>query len=378
MTKILIIEDDEKIRCLVSDILEFEGFDVIEAEDGYQGINLSISELPDLIVCDIRMPGLDGYGVLSQLQQDPKTATIPFIFLTAKGTKADLRQGMNLGADDYVTKPFTQDELLNVIKTRLKKRTAIEARYYQEIKELRSSISLSFPHELQSPLTAILGGTSLLIENFEDLQDRDTQEILKCILTSGKNLYELIQRFLLYINLEMLTEQSQKESRASGIDLDLDIVLIAIADASKKQAEQAKRQEDLELELMEPCDPTFRLRIDETNLRQLLIESIDNAFKFSKSGTLVKITSRIEDNNFIITVSDRGRGMVIEQPSKIGAYMQFDRSKYEQQGIGLGLAIVQKIVYIYNGILTIESIPKRGTNLYFKFPLRTESTDIYD
>jgi two-component system, OmpR family, alkaline phosphatase synthesis response regulator PhoP len=131
MTKILIIEDAADVRDNVIDILELEGFEVIAASNGLVGLGMAKTEQPDLIICDIMMPEVDGYGVLSQLQQDAATATIPFIFLTAKADILDLRQGMELGADDYLTKPFTPTELRKAIATRLQKQAVIMEQYHQ-------------------------------------------------------------------------------------------------------------------------------------------------------------------------------------------------------------------------------------------------------
>jgi CheY-like chemotaxis protein len=115
MTKILVIEDEETVRENILELLDAEGFDAIAAENGRIGLDLAQQQLPDLILCDVRMPELDGYGVLTGLQQEPETAAIPFIFLTAKAAKTDLSLGMELGANAYITKPFTLVELLTVI-----------------------------------------------------------------------------------------------------------------------------------------------------------------------------------------------------------------------------------------------------------------------
>ncbi len=121
MTTILVIEDMDVLREEIAEILYYEGFEVLSAPDGRQGLALAEQHLPDLILCDIAMPELDGYETLKAIRANPATATIPFIFLTAKVSKADMRQGMDLGADDYLTKPFTAQELLAAIETRLKK-----------------------------------------------------------------------------------------------------------------------------------------------------------------------------------------------------------------------------------------------------------------
>ena len=124
MTKILVIENESQTRQIFLECLEAEGFDTICAENGRVGVQLAQQQLPDLVICDVIMPELDGYGVLTTLHQDPITAIIPFIFITAKVTKAELRQGMELGADDYLPKPCTVDKLLRAISVRLEKQVA--------------------------------------------------------------------------------------------------------------------------------------------------------------------------------------------------------------------------------------------------------------
>jgi DNA-binding LytR/AlgR family response regulator len=125
MDKILIIEDDKSYIENITLLLEEEGFQVISAENGFDGIELAKSESPDLIICDIMLPDIDGYTILKELRKRKKTKFIPFIFLTAKAEMTDLRTGMNLGADDYLTKPFRADDLLTTVKTRLEKASLV-------------------------------------------------------------------------------------------------------------------------------------------------------------------------------------------------------------------------------------------------------------
>jgi two-component system, NtrC family, response regulator AtoC len=119
MTRILVIEDDLGIRSNILDLLEAEGFDPVGAADGSAGVVEALAKPPDLVLCDITMPLLDGYGVLKALAEHPATAAIPFVFLTAKADRCEIRYGMNLGADDYVTKPFTRQDLLETVRARL-------------------------------------------------------------------------------------------------------------------------------------------------------------------------------------------------------------------------------------------------------------------
>jgi EAL domain-containing protein (putative c-di-GMP-specific phosphodiesterase class I)/AmiR/NasT family two-component response regulator len=129
MKKILVIEDEQIIRENILKLLKAEGFDVTGAENGAQGLNAAVSNLPDVIICDVMMPELDGYGVLMALRSNPVTATLPFVFLTGKAERSEMRQGMELGADDYLTKPFTKAELVGAISSRLKKQEAVAEQY---------------------------------------------------------------------------------------------------------------------------------------------------------------------------------------------------------------------------------------------------------
>ncbi len=129
MKHLLLVEDNKEIRENTAEILELAGYKVRSAENGKIGVELALQEKPDLIICDIMMPVLDGYGVLHLLNKNPELTGIPFIFLTAKAERSDLRRGMEMGADDYITKPFSDIELLNAIESRLKKSALLNKEY---------------------------------------------------------------------------------------------------------------------------------------------------------------------------------------------------------------------------------------------------------
>ncbi len=155
MTTILAIEDETKIRENIQEILELEGFDVLTAENGRIGVQLAQAHHPDLIICDVMMPELDGYDVLVTLRQDPSTLKIPFIFLSAKATKADFRKGMSLGADDYLTKPFTPSELREAISVRLQKQNVMMARYSQELERGMGSRPVTSSYQVVPATTCV-------------------------------------------------------------------------------------------------------------------------------------------------------------------------------------------------------------------------------
>lgn len=126
MKKLLLIEDNEDLRDNTAELLELSHYQVLTAPDGKAGVELALKSKPDLIICDIMMPVLDGYGVLHLLQKNRETQNIPFIFLSAKAEHTDVRRGMGIGADDYITKPFDATELLNAVESRLKRAELIK------------------------------------------------------------------------------------------------------------------------------------------------------------------------------------------------------------------------------------------------------------
>lgn len=168
MKTILVIEDEHTVRESIIDLLEAEGFQGIGGENGNVGIQLAHDRHPDLILCDVTMPDLDGFGVLTQLRQSAETAGIPFIFLSARTTKAEVRQGMALGADDYLTKPCTATELLEAVSGRLAKYEALAASYRQQTEPPMPSISspTSQPKPLMPEVELSSGTRDGLLNHF--------------------------------------------------------------------------------------------------------------------------------------------------------------------------------------------------------------------
>lgn len=146
MTKILLIEDNQDVRENTAEILELANYEVCSAEDGKKGLKIALQTQPDIIICDIMMPELNGYDVLRHLNKNKTTASTPFIFLTAKTERTDVRKGMNLGADDYLTKPFDESELLDAIASRLKKNNFLKKEFSKDIKGINQFFNEASMH----------------------------------------------------------------------------------------------------------------------------------------------------------------------------------------------------------------------------------------
>lgn len=360
MKTILVIEDEPTIREIITEFLEDVDFKVISAENGARGIELAVAHTPDLILCDIMMPELDGYGVLAQLRSQPQMTTVPFVFLSAKADKPDMRQGMELGADDYVTKPFTRAELLNAVHSRLDKQATVSEHYRHKLDDLRNSISYSLPHELLTPLNGVAGLSDYLKEAHNTIKPDEILEVADLIHRSAKRLTRVVQNTLLYARLHLLTQEAEKPHEYLSDCLEQPDAVITKAAQTTAAAD---RSADLTLQL----NPV-PVRISEPNLTKIVEELVDNACKFSEPGTPIQVSSQLQDDRFILEVLDQGRGMTPAQVADVGAYVQFERKFYEQQGSGLGLAIVRQLVQIYSGDLAIESAPNHHTLVRISLP----------
>lgn len=354
MSKILVIEDEFLIRENLLERLGAEGFDTLGAENGSDGIKLAIADKPDLIICDVMMPEVDGYQVLKTLRQNPNTAAVPFIFLTAKADKAALRQGMELGADDYLTKPFTKTELLGAIATRLEKHAIVAQHFEEELVGFVQGITDALPEELLNPVYQIFSLTQKLVEEHEEIKPQEILATAENINGATMYLHRLMENFVIYSKLKALTINSQEvgilgDCRTSNPN---EIVM----SVARQKATQYNREADLRLDMARAG-----IKVAEHDLKKIVEEIVDNAFKFSETGTPVNITATIEDDIYCLIIANSGCSMTLEQIASIGACRQFEREFYEQQGLGLGLIIAKRLCELHDGQLTIKTAKNAPT-----------------
>jgi two-component system sensor histidine kinase/response regulator len=361
MAKILVIDDENTLRHTISTILKFAGYEVIDASDGHAGVRLAGEHLPDLIVSDIVMPGLDGYGMLSTLRENAETAAIPVIFVTALAERQAMRQGMELGADDYLVKPFAPADLLNTVKTRLERQAVLAERHDTTLRVLRKNIIYALPHEMRTPLHLIMGFAQVLEMHHHKASSEDILQATSAILKAGHRLERLIENYLAYAQMELIATDPQETSALRNHFLDDPTHVIRTT--ALTCADSHNRADDLLLDI-----EGAPLRIAQESLGKLISEVVDNAFKFSKAGTPVHIVSLRHGRHYVLRICDKGRGMSADQIRNVGAYMQFERAFYEQQGLGLGLAIVRRLVELHGGQLDIESALDAGTSVHISLP----------
>ena len=354
--KILLIDDVEENIIVLKERLENEGYEIISATDGIAGIALADKEIPELIICDIMMPSMNGFEVMDIIHNSARTNAIPFIFLTAKTDPKDFREGMQLGADDYITKPFDSKELIKAVETRLARKEIFEAR----TEEIKQSISYALPHELRTPLAAIMGFTRLLIEDYNQIERRKILELAEDIQKSAKRLNNLIQKVLFSSKLDFLINDPAhlREIKTHKIGNLKKI----ITETSIKTAKNYGREDDLEFEV-----ENSTIYFSESYLKSVITELIDNAMKYSSKNTKVKVTGVENESEYSLYIIDNGRGMSDKQIEKLGEFIQFERKSYEQSGTGLGISIVRRLVKLYDGEFNIESIQGKQTMVRLTF-----------
>ena len=346
MSLILVIDDDPEILEMAEMMLGPAGHVLLKGEDGDEALQLLKHHHPDLVICDVRMPRVSGYDVLRSMRRDPAFSVTPFIFVSTMAERADVRAAMNLGADDYLTKPFSKRELLQAVEARLAHHARFRDRFDQQLEALRSSVLLALPHELRTPLTGVLGFSQILLEDLDQLDKRSAQEMLTSIHAAGKRLQRVVENFVLYVQLR----ESDARRPLRPPDEPLFSRLDLVQDEALRQADERGRVSDLSLSLEDvsaSVPPSF--------MRKICCEIIDNGFKFSDPGQRVDVRWFSKGRRTVLEVIDQGRGMTKEQIASIGALTQFERDYHEQQGVGLGLVTAHLLARSYGGKIEIRS-----------------------
>jgi CRP-like cAMP-binding protein/AmiR/NasT family two-component response regulator len=273
MKKILLIEDNVDIRENTAEILELASYEVITAENGKDGVNLAMKNKPDLIICDIMMPVLDGYGVLHLLSKNQELSSIPFIFMTAKSDRADFRKGMEMGADDYITKPFDDIELLNAIEARLKKSEIIKKEFSKDIEGLNSFI------------TDVKGLN--VLEEISHKEDADTRVCKKKEVVYAEGSYPKGIFFLLKGKVKTYKTNDQGKEFITDLYKEGDFFGYSALFEDEKYTDSATALEDVKICLI-PKDEFFALMFKNIDVSKKFIHLLSNNLK-EKEDKLIKL-----------------------------------------------------------------------------------------
>jgi signal transduction histidine kinase len=354
MQKILVIEDEELVRVNIIELLEAEDFEVVAAPNGRIGVQLAQAHSPDLIICDIRMPEQDGLGVLRQLRQDSATATIPFIFLTASGDRTDLRQGMELGADDYLVKPCTTTELLQAIAARLTKQLVVtqlqqQVQELQQLSVLKDEFLSEASHDLRAPLANMKIAIQLLKVASTDEQRQRYLNLLE---------KECDRETALVNDLLDLQRIEANTYSLSPQPLSLPTWIPFVIEPFESRVQQ--QQQTLAIEISENLPP---LIVDPLSLQRVLTELLNNACKYTvaKGQIILNVGCKTPIyqgcvSEFIFTLKNQGEISAEDIPRIFEKFYRVSNSNtLYQSGTGLGLALVRKLVEQMGGTIWVES-----------------------
>lgn len=365
MTTILVIEDESALREEIIDTLTFEGFDTLGAPNGREGLDIAFDALPDLIICDIAMPEMDGYQVLTALRDNINTAKIPLIFLTAKANRSFMRYGMELGADDYLTKPFSHVELLAAIEARLARKEKMAEINSHELEQAMRKIAQMVTHELRTPLVSIAMVHDIISKQMDQLSRNQLEEFLESLRTGSQRLRHVVEQMVFVTQLEsgsLSTHTVQQE----GIVAELWSILTTAINLARSFA---YRNTNMPIRLKEH-DHQVTIQCHTEALKHALAELITNALNFSPEHAEVAISMWEADGMIWISILDSGPGMPPDELQQaMRDYQQIDRVMHEQQGIGLGLPLARKIIDVHNGSLEISSVVDKGTQVTVKLPV---------
>jgi CheY-like chemotaxis protein len=377
MRSVLVIDDEPDNFDVIETLLNDPDYLLHYAANGPDAIaSLKLFD-PDVILLDVMMPGIDGIEVCKQIKALPQWQPVPIIMVTALTAKEDLARCLEAGADDFISKPVNGIEL----RARLKSMLRIKQQYEQikslsnlqentiellqnNLDELCGNLVSTLPHELNTPLNGIFGVIGLLVDEYEEMSSEEVNELLVLAQKSALRLQKLTKRFLHYAQLEMFTSNSDF-AEARNLERSLISTQPLIENAIKAQAESVNRLDDLILEL-----ENVEIAMNERDFTCTIDELLENAFKFSQPGTQVQVISNLKNERLHLSISDRGRGMTEEQVAKIGTFTQFERQYYQQQGMGLGLKIVKKIIELYGGDFSISSVCDEWTTVHLELSVK--------
>ncbi|MBZ0293662.1 MAG: response regulator [Anaerolineae bacterium] len=368
MTKILIIDGDANSRNEIVNWLIPQGYEALSAGDGRSGVEHAIRYRPDLIVCDITIPRLDGYGVLLEIRANPVTGNIPFIFLIANSSYEDIRYGASFGIDDYITKPFTDSDFLQAVQSRLEKKAAQESDHQREVDFLRDALAQEhelrllkaklvamFAHDFRNPLANILFSNSLLRDYADHIDENRRLLHMNRIDASVRQLVQMLDEMLILAKIESGKLQFEPKM------LNAEQVLQPIVEEFR-----AIYSETYHL-IFENHFPGI-MNIDPRLLREIITNLLSNAIKYSPLGSKVHVTLGKQGGELKLTVQDQGIGILEADQSRVFEAFERGSNTGNRSGTGLGLAIVKQAVDLHGGSIQLKSEVGTGTLITVNIP----------
>jgi signal transduction histidine kinase len=359
---IFIAEDVPGNLQVLCNILEKEEYRIAAAGNGRQALEMVPEVRPDLVLLDIMMPEMDGFEVCEQLKKNPRTRDIPIIFLTAKAETADIVRGLEIGAVDYVTKPFNRAELLSRIKTHLELQFARET--LKALIAAREKFFFIIAHDLASPLQFLLLSSDFLYSEYDTLSEEMRKDYIRRFYNNASQLTSLLENLLSWYQSQKNTIQYQPEKIDIGVLVKESIELLKENAPKKNIAVSSQIQENT---------AAFA---DKYMIRTVIRNLLSNAVKFTHPGGKVNVfadsSKTSGDNSLEITVADNGVGIREED---IAGLFRIDVHKTtpgtaDEKGTGLGLILCKEFVEKNNGSIQVTSTPGKGSCFTITLPIK--------
>lgn len=357
--KLLIIEDEEHVRENLAEILELNGFKPLNAIDGMDGLELAISHQPDLILSDVMMPGMDGFELCQRLKRHNNTKDIPVIFLTARNDTDSILQGFEMGAVDYITKPFKIKEVLARVKTHLQLRYT--ERQLIEANATKDKFFSIIAHDLRNPFVNLIELSGVLKAEYGRMPENMIQKYHSAIHKASSEGLNLLKNLLEWSRSQ--TGKIKYEPRPLILSSIIkETFRLLNTDAEKKNI---KLQHDAN---------EYRLLADYNMTRTVMRNLVSNAIKFTEQGGWVKVSSRLKKQEVQIAIQDNGIGISPENLDKLFHPLNHHstRGTGEEKGTGLGLILCKEFIEHNKGRITVESKLRKGSTFYVYLPLAEE------
>lgn len=358
---ILVVEDNPAMNAAICDILSFNQFQVFSASNGQTGLEMLQKHRPDLVLCDIMMPVMDGYTLLKNTRADPHLRTVPFIFLTARTSAEDRRAAKSIGIEDYLTKPFDPDDLLLSVANALRRSRSVAEESQRQMDAMRSQIIAILQHEFRTPLTLVLGYAELILEAADaNLDMEEMKSSVRAILEGGQRLQNLIESFLMLADLQNRT----------GFEGDLSLIRVGdLVDTVVSRSQSRVLEAGLRLEVY-PDNSDTKIYGSWPHLENAIKRILDNALQYTRPEShTIWISTPVGNGYTGINITDEGVGMDPDLLAQLARpFEQIDRDNREQSGAGLSLALIRNIARLHGGELTIESVVGQGSSFTLWIP----------
>ncbi len=359
--KILIIDDDEPTLEVIAEHVRLSNYDVFLARNGMEGLQAMRANRPDLIVCDIMMPEMDGYEFYEIVRQNPAWAAIPIIFLSAKAEQNDIQKGYILGVDHYLTKPFDPEDLLIQMRSRLKRAADIQTAVESDLDRAKKNLLNVFGHELRTPLNQIYTYLEIFQKGKSKLDDVKADEISLVMQRTVNRMVKLVEDIMLITYIDSGATEVEIQRLYQPIDLALEIDVLIDEFSEPASGRNIKLSKHVPAELHINGHAHF--------IREIFRRLLDNAIKFSNPDGTIWIEAKHLREGVLVSVRDDGMGISKDQKTHIfNRFSQVDRVKIERQGVGLGLAIASRLTRLHGGEIEVESTLGLGSTFKVWLP----------